>query len=52
MTATTGTSTGPRRRVLVTGASRAKGIGAAVAAVHAERGDAVAVHCRADTAAA
>ncbi|WP_327392580.1 MULTISPECIES: SDR family oxidoreductase [unclassified Streptomyces] len=51
MTATTGTSTGPRRRVLVTGASRAKGIGAAVAAVHAERGDAVAVHCRADTAA-
>ncbi|NSC22880.1 SDR family oxidoreductase [Streptomyces albus subsp. chlorinus] len=40
-------STG-RRRVLVTGASRPTGIGAAIAAVHAERGDAVAVHCRAD----
>ncbi|MBO8197652.1 SDR family oxidoreductase [Streptomyces smyrnaeus] len=43
--------TGRRRRVLVTGASRPTGIGAAIAAVHAERGDAVAVHCRADTAA-
>ncbi|GAA2637998.1 SDR family oxidoreductase [Streptomyces axinellae] len=52
MTATTGTTEArPRRRLLVTGASRAKGIGAAVAAVHAERGDAVAVHCRADKAA-
>ncbi|UKY49505.1 SDR family NAD(P)-dependent oxidoreductase [Streptomyces inhibens] len=39
------------RRVLVTGASRADGIGAAIAAAHAARGDRVAVHARADTAA-
>ncbi|MET9297168.1 SDR family oxidoreductase [Streptomyces sp. NPDC003077] len=40
-----------RQRVLVTGASRETGIGAAVARAHAARGAAVAVHCRADTAA-
>ncbi|GHF58660.1 NAD-dependent epimerase [Streptomyces mashuensis] len=41
-----------RQRVLVTGASRPAGIGAAVAAALAERGAAVAVHARADTRAA
>ncbi|UNO42702.1 SDR family oxidoreductase [Streptomyces sp. MST-110588] len=46
-----GAQPGLRQRVLVTGASRESGIGAAVAAAHAARGAAVAVHCRADTAA-
>jgi NAD(P)-dependent dehydrogenase (short-subunit alcohol dehydrogenase family) len=41
-----------RRRVLVTGASRALGIGAAIAAAVAARGDVVAVHARADVEAA
>ncbi|WNV86173.1 SDR family oxidoreductase [Umezawaea sp. Da 62-37] len=41
-----------RRRVLVTGASRPTGIGAATAAALAARGDVVAVHARADVEAA
>ena len=44
------TAEGTRRRVLVTGGSR--GIGAAICARLARRGDRVAIHCRSDVAAA